>query len=493
MHSKSLLASMLFAAAVITGPAQAQYPDKPINYILAFAPGGESDISARFQQPIFEKLGKQQAVIKYQAGAGGGQAWSQLNSMPGDGYTIMGTNLPHIVLQPIEKDVGYKTDDLVNVYFFHYTPDAIFVPIDSKFKTLKDLIDFAKKNPGQVTFAGSGSFTPNHLAQQRLDELRRHQDDLCAVRGLRSIDHRRARQSGDGGIQLLHDLPQPARQGAHARGGLRETRLPTQTDSPTFKELGIDLVGGAYRGLGVPKSTPENVRKEVSDLIGKINADPEFKKKMEESGFVLTDISYDKWEVHGREESRIRRASPRSSASDRRSKARRFASGRDCHGYAVGYRRCADACQFGSGVGGGCAWHHYWCLARPLRRHGGRDPGPVYLHDAAGIGVDRARRDLYRRDLWRCVFRHSGQYAGHAVFHRDDLRRLSDGKTRRRQSRRNARHTLVRGWRTGWRADSAVAGAAAGADRARFRPAGIFLACDPRPDADLGACLSAMF
>jgi hypothetical protein len=134
-------------------------------------PGMVVAAGARFQQPIFEKLIKQQAIIKYQAGAGGAQAWSQLNSMPGDGYTIMGTNLPHIVLQPIEKDVGYKTNDLVNVHFFHYTPDAIFVPADSKFKTLQELIDFAKKNPGQVTFAGSGSFTSNHLAQQRFDEL----------------------------------------------------------------------------------------------------------------------------------------------------------------------------------------------------------------------------------------------------------------------------------------------------------------------------------
>src|SRR3546814_11003411 len=83
----------------------------------------------------------------------------------------MGTNLPHIVLQPIQKDVGYKTEDLVNVYFFHYTPDAIFVPKDSEFQSLQDLIDFAKANPGVVTFGGSGSFTANHLAQQRFDEL----------------------------------------------------------------------------------------------------------------------------------------------------------------------------------------------------------------------------------------------------------------------------------------------------------------------------------
>ena len=292
MNTKSLLAGMLFAATILAGPARAQYPEKPINYILAFAPGGESDISARFQQPIFEKLFKQQAIIKYQAGAGGAQAWSQLNTMPADGYTIMGTNLPHIVLQPLEKDVGYKTDDLTNVYFFHYTPDAIFVPTDSKFKTLKDLIDFAKKNPGQVTFAGSGSFSSNHLAQQRFDELAGVKTTYVPFAGSGpSISAVLGNQVTAGFNYSTTFLNQPGK--VRMLAVAAEKRLPTQPDAPTFKELGIDLVGGAYRGLAVPKSTPENVRKQVSDMIGKINKDPEFMKKMQDAGFVLADISYE--------------------------------------------------------------------------------------------------------------------------------------------------------------------------------------------------------
>ena len=292
MHSRSLLAGVFFAAAVIAGPAQAQYPSKPINYILAFSPGGESDISARFQQPFFEKLFKQQAVIKYQAGAGGAQAWSQLNTMPGDGYTIMGTNLPHIVLQPIQKDVGYKTDDLTNVYFFHYTPDAIFVPKDSAFKTLKDLIDHAKKNPGTVTFAGSGSYSANHLAQQRFDEMAGTKTTYVPFAGSGpSISAVIGKQVSAGFNYSTTFLNQP--DAVRMLAVASEKRLPTHPDSPTFKELGIDRVGGAYRGLAVPKSTPENVRKQVSDMLGKINKDPEFVKKMQDAGFVLADISYE--------------------------------------------------------------------------------------------------------------------------------------------------------------------------------------------------------
>src|SRR3546814_18720221 len=83
----------------------------------------------------------------------------------------MGVNLPYIIVQPMEKDVGYKTDDLTIVYMFHYTPDALVVHKDSEFKTLQDLVDYAKENPGKVTLSGSGKATSNHLAQVMFDRL----------------------------------------------------------------------------------------------------------------------------------------------------------------------------------------------------------------------------------------------------------------------------------------------------------------------------------
>jgi tripartite-type tricarboxylate transporter receptor subunit TctC len=68
-------------------------------------------------------------------------------------------------------------------------------------------------------------------------------------------------------------------------------------DVPTFKELGYDLVGGAYRGVAVPSSTPEELRQRISDIISEINKRPDFVKKMEEGGFFLTDVSYDKMDA----------------------------------------------------------------------------------------------------------------------------------------------------------------------------------------------------
>ncbi|MDQ6681483.1 MAG: tripartite tricarboxylate transporter substrate binding protein [Pseudomonadota bacterium] len=286
------LGSTLAAGLAMTGTAHAQgYPNKSINYILPFNAGGESDISARFQQAVFKKIAGVDIVIQYMAGAGGAQAWSQLNSMPGDGYTIMGINLPHTVLQPMQKDVGYKTDDLTPVNYFHYTPDAIFVSSDSPFKTLKDLIDYAKKSPGMLTFSGSGSNSSNQLAQVRFDELAGIKTTYIPFSGTGPA------VTAILGKQTLAGFNYAPSGIAHA-GKMRmlavasEKRMPAFPDVPTFKEQGFDLVGGAYRGLSVPKSTPEDIRQKVSDIISAINADPGFKKKMEDGGFVLTDIGY---------------------------------------------------------------------------------------------------------------------------------------------------------------------------------------------------------
>jgi tripartite-type tricarboxylate transporter receptor subunit TctC len=122
---KQSLAYVVAAAVAImaAGPASA-FPERAINYVIPFNPGGESDISARLQQPHMQEITGQDVVIQYQPGAGGAQAWSVLNDQPDDGHYIMGTNLPHIILQPMLQDPGYQTDDLTNVYMFHFTPDA---------------------------------------------------------------------------------------------------------------------------------------------------------------------------------------------------------------------------------------------------------------------------------------------------------------------------------------------------------------------------------
>ncbi|HEX5628493.1 MAG TPA: tripartite tricarboxylate transporter substrate-binding protein, partial [Usitatibacteraceae bacterium] len=158
-------------AASMALPARAAFPEKAMRMIIAFPPGGESDIGARQQQIVFKRLFGQDMVIESKAGAGGALAWSTLNTYPGDGYTVMGTNLPHIVLQPLEGNVQYKTEDVTNVHFYQYTPDAIIVRNESPLKTYADLVKAAREGQDKITFAGSGTNSANHLAHTRLNRL----------------------------------------------------------------------------------------------------------------------------------------------------------------------------------------------------------------------------------------------------------------------------------------------------------------------------------
>jgi tripartite-type tricarboxylate transporter receptor subunit TctC len=282
----------LAVSAAITGMPQAlAFPDKPINYIIPFGPGGESDVTARHQQSFFNDKFGENLVIAYKPGGGGAVGWSQLNGMIGDGYTIMGINLPHIVIKPLQKDVGFKTEDIVGIYMFHYTPDALVVNADSDIKSLQDLVDYAKANPGKLTLSGSGKGTGNHLAQVRFDKLAGIKSTYVAFKG-----------TGKAVAALLGDQVKAewgytsvgATQGEKVRmlAVAMEERHPKFPDVPTFKELGFDLVSGAYRGIAVPKSTPEDIRVKLSDMIGEINADPKFRQRMENDGMALLDVGY---------------------------------------------------------------------------------------------------------------------------------------------------------------------------------------------------------
>jgi tripartite-type tricarboxylate transporter receptor subunit TctC len=290
----ALAITALTALATAAGTAMAAgYPEKTINYIIPFGPGGESDISARLQEPVFKQLTGQTLAIQYKPGAGGAASWAQLNGMAADGYTVMGTNLPHIVLQPLQKDVGYQTDDITTVFWFHYTPDALMVTADSPHKTLKDFIEAAKKAPGSITLSGSGTNSANHLAQQQFDKMAGIKTTYVPFGGTGPSNTALLGKQvgGSWGYTTVQ-----MQLGAQVRclAVAMEQRHPKLPDCPTFREQGFDLVGGAYRGVAVPKSTPADVQAKLADVLARINADPGFIQKMEDGGFAMLNVGPDK-------------------------------------------------------------------------------------------------------------------------------------------------------------------------------------------------------
>lgn len=293
MQRRDFLAAGGALAVSLSFPARAAYPEKPVRLVIPFSPGGESDIGARLQQGVFKKLTGQELIIESKPGAGGALAWTQLNTFPGDGYTIMGTNLPHLVLQPLEGNVQYKTDDIVNVHFYHYTPDAIIVRNESPFRTYQDLMKAAKEQQDKMTFAGSALNSANHLAHTRLNKLMGTKTTYVPFKGTGDLVS--SLLGGHVSAAMSYNtlaISQKAK--VRMLAVAADKRLAQFPDVPTFKELGGDWVDGAYRGCGVPRSTPEDVRKRVSDIFSAINKDPDFRQKMAEGGFELIDVTYDR-------------------------------------------------------------------------------------------------------------------------------------------------------------------------------------------------------
>lgn len=234
-------------------------------------------------------------MVSYKPGGGGVVGWSQLNKLKGDGHTIMGVNLPHIVIQPAQKSVGYKTDEIASVYMFHFTPDALVVPADSPWKTLQEFVDHAKANPRKVTLSGSGKATANHLAQIRFDKMAGIKTTYVAFKGTgASVTALLGNQvKGQWGYTTVG-----AKQGAKVRmlAVAMDERHPLFPDVPTFKELGFDMVGGAYRGIAVPNTADDATKAQWAKMIGEINADPAFQKKMLDGGFAMLDVPYGEME-----------------------------------------------------------------------------------------------------------------------------------------------------------------------------------------------------
>ena len=294
------MAMACLTLAPLAGLAQA-CPDKNVLYWQAFPPGGESDLSGRHQQVVLKKKCPLiDTVIQYKPGAGGGLMWSQMNQLPGDGLNIVGINLPHIVFQPIEGEVQYKTADITPVYWFHYTPDVLVVPENSPIKSFAEFIAAAKSSPGKMNLGGSGLNSANHAAHERLNAAFGIKSTYVPYKGTGDMSMAVVGAQIDGAVTYTPFAI--ANKGkVRALAVAMEKRHPLMPNVPTFRELGVDWIDGAYRGIGAPKSTSPEARKKISDMWAALNNDPEMKELAAKSGFELVNIGTDQMDAFMKE------------------------------------------------------------------------------------------------------------------------------------------------------------------------------------------------
>jgi tripartite-type tricarboxylate transporter receptor subunit TctC len=279
-----IAAGALGVASTFAVPVYAQdYPTKPVNLVIPFAPGGGADIVGRLiGQYLGNALG-QPFIVENRAGASGNIGYTYASRAPNDGYTVLlGFSFTSSCTPSLFTDVKWKSSDFEEVASFVRFALGITVNPSIPANNLQELIAYLKANPGKVSYGASGVGTLNHIAPELFKQLTG--TDMVAVQ---------YKSSGEaipdllaGNIQLVFDALPPYRQ--HVDAGKLKTlaiadtaRDPTFPDVPTMSEAGLDgMSQTGYWPLLVPAGTDPAIIKRLADLVKQASDNPEFQAKV---------------------------------------------------------------------------------------------------------------------------------------------------------------------------------------------------------------------
>lgn len=287
MHVFKWILGSVLALAVAVPAQAADYPSKPITLMTAFNAGGGSDVSHRLLEKYAKGVFDQPIVVTYKAGAGGEIGWTWLAAAKADGYTIGGVDLPHIVLQPLLRPAGqpgYQTEQLNPLCGLVYDANVVMVPEASPYKTFKDLIAYAKANPGKLKVATVGKLTGDHLFLMQIEKLTGatftqipYSGSGKAIPALLGGEVDAYFGSGSSFVRM-----------EKTRGlaiGSKE-RYELCPDVPTFIEQGYAIESGKFRGLATPRGIPAEAQKYLEAKFAELCANPDYQQAVKGGGLM---------------------------------------------------------------------------------------------------------------------------------------------------------------------------------------------------------------
>jgi tripartite-type tricarboxylate transporter receptor subunit TctC len=260
-----LLALSLMSFGLSKGwSAEKVYPDRPINMIVPYAPGGGTDLGSKvIAGRISEFLG-QPLISVYKPGAGGSLAASFVANAKPDGYTVLVGSTSTMIIAPIVKKLDYKFGDLIPAGTFATIPQWFIVKSDARWKTLKEFIDEEKKSPGKLKIGSYGKLTVadfliellNRQAGIKLTHIpyKSAGEVVTAVLG-GHVDA--GMNSGAGGLLESGQL--------RILAVAEEKRLDLVPDVPTFKECGYPMAAIGGFSLCFPRGTPQEIVDKFAD------------------------------------------------------------------------------------------------------------------------------------------------------------------------------------------------------------------------------------
>ncbi|MEK7344491.1 MAG: tripartite tricarboxylate transporter substrate binding protein [Pseudomonadota bacterium] len=287
---QALAIAALGASALGQAWAQADYPSKPIKLIVAFPPGGTSDVMGRLMAEELGKVLKQPVVVENIGGAGGVVGTDRAVKLPADGYTIIQTGVgQNAVAHGLDPNLKYNSlTDFIHLTQVHSGPNVLLVHPSLPFKTVKDLVDHAKKNPGKLDY-GFTHAASGHMAM----ELFKQTTGVF----LTGIPYR-------GGGPMLNDLlagtvpmvflnqdvalPHIKAGKLRALAVTSKERNALYPDVPTIAESGYaGFEALSWSGLSVAKGTPQPIVDKLEAAMAQAMQSAHFRQRLTSTGFVI--------------------------------------------------------------------------------------------------------------------------------------------------------------------------------------------------------------
>lgn len=299
-------ATVAAAALAAQTVSAAEFPARPINLMVAYPPGGSTDVGARIVAALAEKELGQQVIVVNKGGAGGQVGWTDFSRQKPDGYNIAFVNLPAlntVILDPDRKAI-FGIDHFTPVINQVLDPGVIWLKADSPYRDIKGLIDAAKRTPNKISAATTGILSDDHLAILMVEEV-----NQGAIFRIVHLDGGAPQMTGilGGHLDVAFDnvgsivkrVQSGDVRGLAVMDTQRSRFLP---NVPTTPELGMpSVVSNSTRGIAAPRGTPPEVIRRLQEGLKRAMENPEHIKRMEETGLAVRIMVGEEYETYYRE------------------------------------------------------------------------------------------------------------------------------------------------------------------------------------------------
>ena len=302
------------AALALPRPAlsQGQWPaGRPIEVVVGFAPGGGTDVMVRALAGfVAAEIPGANFVVLNRAGAGGETAYVAIQSAKPDGYTLGAINTPGYLSVPIERRVRYDRAKIRPIARLVDDPTAFVVRQASPYKTLRDLVEAARRKPGTISVGSSGVGTDDHLGLTLLQAATGTEFIHTPYAGAGLVKNAvlaghidvAGLNLGETGI-LKEEKPQ-----LRVLAAMGEKRWELMPNVPTFREEGVDVVMTSERGLAAPRGIPDEIAARLEGAVARVMAKPEWLEKAKQLELPLAYLPGAEWEAQmPAQEARYRR------------------------------------------------------------------------------------------------------------------------------------------------------------------------------------------